>query len=417
MTGKHGNKIKLNNRTHLFLYQLVGTWGQILFPKPWKEFRLWYDEHKAKGLKPFLDGMVTNGWYKKLGERIWTPWFIKFVHSKGYFNIYTNFQHEGALSVSHRDAGVNYGKTAGPDSHLLDKSSFDFNYMEMQPLSSLKWYDFCFREVLPGRVVRTLDELGSVLLSVQSQRTIIVVSIFDASEIVARNLLCHFERLNIQNYIFIGPPSDFLSDLARRGHPVIDAGKLLDSIKPQKLLNFEDSSKKLMTDIIVKACIIKKCLEVGYDSWTVDANVLFGKNDPFQEFSNLINDFYVGKTMDFFFAKSSPSARSIWSDVFLDKVASTVSQTSIPRERRNFVSIVGKLLEQNGVRIGSVDETTFGMKIDSNGFNQSFLENGKKMVYWSKEMGLDSIKKKLDELSMWVVDVDSSCMAVICHQS
>lgn len=57
-TGKHGNKIRLDDSTRLFLYQLVGTWGQLLFPKPWKEFRLWYDEHKAKGIKPILDGMV-----------------------------------------------------------------------------------------------------------------------------------------------------------------------------------------------------------------------------------------------------------------------------------------------------------------------------------------------------------------------
>ena len=60
MIGKHGNKIQLDGRTRLFLYQLVGTWGQLLFPKPWKEFRLWYDKHKAKGIKPFLGGMVLS---------------------------------------------------------------------------------------------------------------------------------------------------------------------------------------------------------------------------------------------------------------------------------------------------------------------------------------------------------------------
>ncbi|KAH9316116.1 hypothetical protein KI387_024743, partial [Taxus chinensis] len=46
--GKHGNKLKVDNHTRLFLYQMVGTWGQLLFPKPWKEFRLWYDMHKSK---------------------------------------------------------------------------------------------------------------------------------------------------------------------------------------------------------------------------------------------------------------------------------------------------------------------------------------------------------------------------------
>lgn len=80
-----------------------------------------------------------------MGERIWTPWFISFIHSRGYFNIYTNFLHERALSVSHRDAGVNYGKTAGPDSYLLDESSLDIDLLEMQPLTKLKWYDFYFK--------------------------------------------------------------------------------------------------------------------------------------------------------------------------------------------------------------------------------------------------------------------------------
>ncbi|XP_048447882.1 uncharacterized protein LOC108867343 [Pyrus x bretschneideri] len=160
--GKHGNKLQMNDTTRLFLYQLVGTWGQLLFPKPWKEFRVWYDNHKAKGIKPFLDGMVTTGWYKKMGEKIWTPWFIKFIHTRGYFNIYTNFLQERALSVSHRDAGVNYGKTAGPDSHILNESSLDSDFWDVQPLSDLKWYDFCFREIFPDTVVGSFDELGSV---------------------------------------------------------------------------------------------------------------------------------------------------------------------------------------------------------------------------------------------------------------
>lgn len=56
--GKHGNKMQLDGEARIFLYQLVGTWGQLLFPRPWKEFRLWYDTCKSKGMKPFLDGMV-----------------------------------------------------------------------------------------------------------------------------------------------------------------------------------------------------------------------------------------------------------------------------------------------------------------------------------------------------------------------
>lgn len=59
ITGVDGNKLQVDPKTNVYLYQLVGTWGQLLFPKPWKEFRLWYDEHKSKDKKPYLDGMVT----------------------------------------------------------------------------------------------------------------------------------------------------------------------------------------------------------------------------------------------------------------------------------------------------------------------------------------------------------------------
>ena len=98
-----------------------------------------------------------------MGDRIWTPWFIKFIHARGYFNLYSHFSHETALSVSHRDAGVNYGKTAGPDSILIQESSPESNFLKLEPLSNLKWYDFCFREVLPDRVVNSVNELESVL--------------------------------------------------------------------------------------------------------------------------------------------------------------------------------------------------------------------------------------------------------------
>ncbi|GKA08268.1 ubiquitin carboxyl-terminal hydrolase, partial [Tanacetum coccineum] len=173
--GKHGNKIQLNEETQVFLYQLVGTWGQLLFPRPWKEFRLWYDTHKTKGMKPILDGMVTTGWYKKMGDRIWTPWFIKFVHARGYFNMYSHFSHEAALSVSHRDVmGVNYWKTAWPDSNLIQEMFLPIaNFFKLEPL------------------------------------------IISSS---------HY--------------SNSLLDLSRRGHPVINVDRLFDSIEEFKRISF-----------------------------------------------------------------------------------------------------------------------------------------------------------------------------------
>ncbi|KAJ1408312.1 Nucleotide-diphospho-sugar transferase [Sesbania bispinosa] len=384
--GKHGNKLKLDDKTRLFLYQLVGTWGQILFPKPWKEFRLWYDKNKAKGIKPFLEGMVTTGWYKKMGERIWTPWFIKFIQSRGYFNIYANFLHERALSVSHRDAGVNYGKTAGPDSQLLEERSLDFNILEMQPLSSLKWFDFCFREVHPDAIIR--------------------------------NLLCHFERLNIRNYILMGPPSDSLFDLARRGHPVINVDQFVSSVGLYKLTS-QGSSFETIKGILAKAYVIKKCIENKYNTWVMDGSMLV-TSDLLLESQDSNDDFCVANNLDLFYAKSSSSSEKIWANDFVSKVVamadSLARKDSATHGSLSFVYILTKLLEQNGARIKRVDETSFGMKIGSDNVSKSSLGD-KKLVYWSTDMGLDSIQKRLEELNLWGIDSDLSCTAVVCHNS
>lgn len=379
---------------------------------------MWYDDHKARGIKPFLDGMVTTGWYKKMGERIWTPWFIKFIYSHGYFNFYTHFPNERALSVSHRDAGVNYGKSAGPDSKLLDESSLDFNILKMQPLSNLKWYDFCFREVFPGRVVKSMDDLGTVLPSVQRQETVLVVSLFGASDAVTRNLLCQFERINSQNHIFLGSHSDFLYDLARRGNPVIDADLFLNDIRAYESLSLQSSDARLTKEVLVKVYVIKKCLEYRYSAWVVDANFLPFSNDLFLEPIDATSDFYYGESSKLLFVKSSSSVQKMWTTNFLYEVANLVDKVSLPRDHRNFANIMANLLRQKaGVMIKKVDESKIGLDIGTGSANQSSSAVGKKIVYWSADLGPDRIQKQLEELSLWNIDSDSSCKAVICHQS
>lgn len=353
-----------------------------------------------------------------MGERIWTPWFIKFIHSRGYFNFYTNFQNERALSVSHRDAGVNYGKSAGPDSQLLDESSLDFNFLDMQPLSNLKWYDFCFREVSVGRVVRSMDELGSVLHAVQKQETVLLVSLFGASEVVIRNLLCHFERLNIQNYLFIGPHSELLFDLARRGHPVVDADQFLQNIRAYKFMKFQNFNARFTNEVLVKAYVIKKCLEYRYNSWVVNWNLLFVNSDLFLQSIDATADLFVAKSLELVHIRSSSAVQKILTDDFLFEIATMVDKISLPRARRSFAYILTNLLEQKGsLVIKWIDETNFGMVLDAENANRSSLEVGKKLVYWSAELGLDILQKRLKELSMWIIDGDLSCLAVICHQS
>nr|XP_043628828.1 uncharacterized protein LOC122600215 isoform X1 [Erigeron canadensis] len=407
--GKHGNKIHLNKETQVFLYQLVGTWGQLLFPRPWKEFRLWYDAHKTKGMKPILDGMVTTGWYKKMGDKIWTPWFIKFIHARGYFNIYTNFLHETSLSVSHRDAGVNYGKTAGPDSNLIQEDSSESKFLKLEPLRNLKWYDFCFREIIPDRIVKSVHELGPVLKSAQQANGLVLVSIDQTSETFTRNLLCHFERLNVRNYVFMGPDSDFLLDLSRRGHPVINVDRFFDSIKKYISIKFSK-------EIIVKAYVIKKALEMKYDMWVWDRNILPVKADLFLGSVKLDSaaDFYVGNRIGLLFARSSGTG--IWTESFVNEIA-RLAESNMGEYETSIGVLAGKLLERKGGTLKRFDEAEFSVDINVGNDFKTSLKNDTSFALWSSDTGLDLVRNRLGSLGLWIIDAESHCTAVICHPS
>ncbi|XP_024012625.1 uncharacterized protein LOC18017290 isoform X2 [Eutrema salsugineum] len=375
--GKHGNKLYVDPKTNVFLYQLVGTWGQLLFPKPWKEFRLWYDEHKSNGKKPFLDGMVTNGWYKRIGERIWTPWFIKFIQSH---------------------------------SQLLNKSSITSDFLKLQPLSNLKWYDYCFSEVVPCRVVRNLNELGTILPSVQREKTIILVSLFAADKMFVRNLLCHFEKLNTQNHIFIGPSSELFYDLSRRGHPVIDADMFLD-----KLMKSKTSYPNSVKEALGNAYVVKKCLELGYSTWVFSSNALLVDKGPLVRRISSEYDFYVGESSGILVVQSSSATQKLWSNELLHSIISSATKNPSLKPSLDFIHLVKELVERKGKRIKNVEMMGIAENTNDNSVNQS-LGEGKPVVFWSPEVGSKIIRTKLAELNLWLIDDDLSCKAVVCHQ-
>jgi hypothetical protein len=136
---------------------------------------------------------------------------------------------------------VKYRKSVGPYSTLLDGKNLDFNLWELQPLKKLKWYFFGFDEILPGRV-RKFSELVSVLKSVQQKGTVVLVSFYSIEERFARNLICHLDKADMQNYIFLNDNSEFLDDIAHRGYPVINGTEFLDSIKMSSFMGSDDFS-------------------------------------------------------------------------------------------------------------------------------------------------------------------------------
>ncbi|CAN1250050.1 hypothetical protein LINPERPRIM_LOCUS7322 [Linum perenne] len=281
----------------------------------------------------------------------------------------------------------------------------------MHPLSNLKWYDFCFSEVLPGRIIRNLDDIEPVFKSVQKLNTVIMVSVIGASDAIVRNLICHFERLNVRNYVLVGRASDFLFDLARRGHPVIVADELGKNMRDHKLVNAQDSPEY----VLLKAYLLKRCLEHGLNAWIVDATVILVNSKLLEEeLTNPTNHFYASKTLEIFFARSSSSVQKVMADGFLDKITSMVNEAS--SGNRNIAQLLSKLLEHNSISGRRVDDTELGMEIDDTISVNSEGLSGKKMVYWSKQVTSNSIQKRLEELNMWALDGDSSCKAVVCHK-
>jgi len=53
------------------------------------------------------------------GNKLWTPWIIKWAHAESMFTLYPAFPSNLSLSISHRDKGSNFAKNRGADSSLL----------------------------------------------------------------------------------------------------------------------------------------------------------------------------------------------------------------------------------------------------------------------------------------------------------
>ncbi|VAH75796.1 unnamed protein product [Triticum turgidum subsp. durum] len=380
------------------------------FPNHGKNFDYGMMNRKPKESNLFFKAWKTTGWYRKMGERIWTPWFIKFVHSRGYFNIYTNFLKERALSISHRDAGVNYGRSVGPDSTLLDGNNLDFNVWQLQPLKKLKWYDFCFAEILPGRFVRKFSELGSVLKSVQFGNNVVLISLYSVEQRIVRNLICHLEKTGMRNYIFLGDNSEFLDDLAHRGHAVIDVIELLQGIKMSGYMN----SDGFVKEILAKAYVIQHCLNLGYNLWVLNGNMI-SLGSKLVEPSNQSVDIFTADPVDLIFIRSSQGSKKTWNEHIISRVAdggfASVKHVS-------FVHILTRVLENNGggVRLGKLNEEIMTMELGPNMSNRSLSEGQSKMLFWSDSVASDSVQRQLGNVNLWLIDSDSSCSAVVCNQ-
>ena len=86
----------------LFKYPAVGTWGQLLFPQPWKSF---IRQHLAYQ-DAAVEGLVTEEWERRR-RRLFSPIFTRWSLANGMYNLYANFGNNTALACSRQPSGVN----------------------------------------------------------------------------------------------------------------------------------------------------------------------------------------------------------------------------------------------------------------------------------------------------------------------
>ncbi|KAI5063958.1 hypothetical protein GOP47_0020628 [Adiantum capillus-veneris] len=421
--GKHGSQLRVDDATHLFLYQLVGTWGQLLFPKPWKEFRLWYDVLKSKNIKPVLEGMVTTGWYHRSKERIWTPWFIKFAYSKGYFNLYTHFSNEQALSVSYRDKGVNTKKEAGPDSTLIGNENVSgLNSWEMKPLDQLKRYDFCFHEVKQGRLIENAQGVKTIVPSFEENGTVILVDAVGFREEVIRNWLCQFSKLSIRNFVILIQDRELEKSLLRQGHAVMHLAPELLEKEIHRTLKHPTLKDKIV--YIERALTVIQAVTMithsGYNIWLTDVGTLWLANPfPLVHIDNadiLGFTWGTGVSSELLYIKGSKRMMSFWGNLYRNVLhqADFVANSISSNYKQNYLGVmIGNNMSKGTLSFKPLSTT---LKVDLS-VAYSNESDGPPKLAAALLVGIpsnDSYASALKSFGLWKLDEELVCTGVYC---
>lgn len=153
---RYPRKLNVENSYLPYLYSLIGTWGPLFFPLPWRAFQIWWDRRRNQtpAFEPFIDGSVTNEFYKA-NSKIWSPWLVRFAFETGLKCLYPNVPGNVSLVTNFREAGENYAQTKGAATTTASMSHIMQDISIMASLSSFpsieylsKWqYDLSLRRV------------------------------------------------------------------------------------------------------------------------------------------------------------------------------------------------------------------------------------------------------------------------------
>eukprot|EP00122_Pirum_gemmata_P015146 Pgem_evm1s14152 len=352
---KKGRTIKPSSHQP-FMNPLIGTWGQLLFPRPWKEFRWWYQNRRfLKGKKPYLGNMVTDDWYRAVGETIWTPWFIKFVYANNYYNLYTSFPNNGALSVSYQDVGVSYKKSGGADSYLIREVPKENSPgWSLPPIEKIIKYNYCFQNVGTGINLATAGVYENdlkKLAKAAADKTNSVYLMYASSSMdtMLRNFLCHVSKIEFGLILFVVDEKEY-------GQKLQTEGRLVYFLKATKgthnVLLFGDKNYRLA--MLERSIAVEQLLSYGYNTIVIDADIALLK-DPtlyLQGNYDIIGQFDHPKYFCGGFLKlfSTTTTISVWQQVIKKFKEGIVTEQKKINEQILLFTIVEKMIKDGTIK-------------------------------------------------------------------
>ena len=151
----------------VYRYQLVGTWGLLLFPQHWRAFVSWYREKSqqlassssSSGFSPCVPFLESSVWWARRPAAVWSQWLIRYTFERGWYCLYSHWDDDDeALAINHRERGENYRQAQGPDNKRLVSSlsssgssggegSGQLYQQRLPRLSSTPLFDFYFDRV------------------------------------------------------------------------------------------------------------------------------------------------------------------------------------------------------------------------------------------------------------------------------
>lgn len=80
--------LEVRNSHRPYLYSLAGSWGMLLFPRPWQVFLAWLRGHVNKKKSAlFVEHVVTNTWLRE-HPSLWLPLHTRCLHTAYEDNAY-----------------------------------------------------------------------------------------------------------------------------------------------------------------------------------------------------------------------------------------------------------------------------------------------------------------------------------------